>query len=80
MNQQATQIPVISLYFRMLDMSFLQPLSSQMFHTCLLRYTAYINNVTPEDGLESPKHVERPKIKTNYRNLCILLVHFHIAV
>ena len=36
-----------------------------------------IYNIAPEDGLESPKHVEHPKIKTSYKNLCILLVHFH---
>ena len=34
--------------------------------------------VAPEDGLDSPKHVEHPKIKTSYKNLCILLVHLHI--
>ena len=39
----------------------------------------YINNITPEDGLDSPKHVGHTKIKTSYKNLCILLVHFHIA-
>ena len=37
----------------------------------------YINNVAPEVGLDSPKHVEHPKIKTSYKNLCILLVLFH---
>ena len=46
--------------------------------------TAYIykhtNNVAPEDGLESSKHVEHPKIKTSYKNFCILMVHLHIAV
>ena len=36
----------------------------------------HINNVSPEDGLDSPEHVEHPKIKTSYKNLCILLVHF----
>ena len=29
-------------------------------------------NVAPEDGLESPKYVEHPKIKTSYKNLCIV--------
>ena len=38
----------------------------------------YIYNVSPEDGLESPKYVEHPEIKTSYKNLYILLVHFHI--
>ena len=56
------------------------------YGTYLLCYTAhlyicvYIYNVAPEDGLESPKHVEQLKIKTSYKNLCILLVHFHISV
>ena len=52
------------------------------YSTYLLRYTAYIYvyNIAPEDGLESPKHVEHPKIKTIHKNLCILLVRFHIAV
>ena len=52
------------------------------YSTYLLRYTAYIyiNNVAPEDGLESPKHVERPKIKTGYKNLCTFLVLLHIGV
>ena len=40
----------------------------------------YINNVAPEDGLQSPKHVEHPKMKTNYKNLCILLARFRIEV
>ena len=40
----------------------------------------YIYNVAPEDGVESPKHVEHPEIKSSYNNLYILLVHFHIAV
>ena len=36
----------------------------------------YIHIYTaPEDGLHSPKRVEHPKIKTSYKNLCILLVH-----
>ena len=38
-----------------------------------------VYNVVPEDGLDIPKHVEHPKIKTSYKNLCILLVHFHIS-
>ena len=40
-------------------------------------YSLYICNVAPVHGLQSPKHVEHPKIKTSYKNLCILLVHFH---
>ena len=31
-----------------------------------------------EDGLQSPKNVEQPTIKTSYKNLYILLVHLHI--
>ena len=50
------------------------------YNTYLLRYTAYIYNVVPEDGLDSPKHVQHPKIKTGYKNLCILLVHLHNVI
>ena len=72
MNQQDAQILVTSLYFRMLDM-----FRTVLFH---LQVTLFIYiNVSPEDGLESPKHAEHPKIKTSYKNLCILLVHFHIT-
>ena len=49
-------------------------------HISTALYSLYINNVGPEDGLESPKHVEHPKIKIGYKNLCIFLAHFHIAV
>ena len=38
------------------------------------------NQIWGEDGLESPKHVEHPEMWTSCGNLCIVLVHFHIAV
>ena len=44
-----------------------------------MRHPVYINNVAAEEGLDSPKHIEHPKIKTSYKNLCILLVHLHIT-
>ena len=44
------------------------------------RYDPRICNIAPEDGLESRKRVEHPKIKTSCNNLCILLVQFRIAV
>ena len=39
-----------------------------------------IQNVVPEDGLESPKYVEHLKKKASYKNLCILLINFYMAV
>ena len=51
----------------------------QNIPTALYSLYIHINNSVPQDGLESPKHVEHPKIKTSCNNMCILLVHSHIA-
>ena len=51
---------------------------AQIVVTSLYFIYIYIYNDGPEAGLDSPKHVDHPQIQISFKNLWILLVHFHI--
>ena len=51
-------------------------ISTALYSLYILHIYTYIYNVVPEGGLESPKHVEHPKIKTSYKNVVHLVGSF----